>query len=152
MLTALLLLQMSVFQGWVDDAADRLGLPPQTIVEDPEMGSLAGTYGDGIIYVNPLLFAWNPNSKALRHLAYHEVCHVYLRHAEKAAAVRLKSRNLLGELQATHQAEADDCAMTYVLNYKRTTKFWKAWMDFTNKHPFDWGNRRRSPTRRVSGR
>ncbi len=137
----LLLAQMATFQFYVDQATERLGLPPVTVVESAKIPAAAGTDGTRI-YIQPIIWTWKPSRNALRHLAYHEVCHIYLRHPQKAAVV--DELAVLTAQTRRQQAEANECAFMYVDRRKNyTRKYWKAWMDFTNDHPFDWDASRR---------
>jgi predicted metal-dependent peptidase len=136
LLTALLLLQASLFQTWVDNATRDLAIPSITIVESASLSTYAAV-NDSTLFVHPLLFDRNPPNDVLRHLAYHEVCHVYLRHYGQ---VETRKRQ--------HQDEANNCAMTMFFYGKRQNRYYRKWNRWVWEHPFDWNAVRAHPTRR----
>lgn len=128
MLSALLLLQMSLFQSWVDNATSELAIPKITVIESTRLSNFAAA-DDKTIFVHPLLITRNPPNDVLRHLAYHEVCHVYLRHYGR---VQTRPRQ--------HQSEANECAMTMFFyragKRHRTDHYFRKWNRWVWENPF----------------
>lgn len=135
MLIAMLLLQMTSFQAWVDHATLRLGIKSITVVESTKLSGYAAA-SDSIIYIHPLLVTREPPSRVLQHLAYHEVCHVYLKHYGRGFSV---SRT---------QNEANECAMTMFFYGKRKDTYFKRWNRWIYEHPFPMINGRQPIRRR----
>ena len=73
---------VEVFQSLVDEAAIELNIPSPTVVEgvmsDPAPG--AAYYPTNNIWIHPLVFINRAPWEAQRWMAYHEVCHIALRH------------------------------------------------------------------------
>lgn len=124
MMIALLLLQMATLQSWVDSATKELGIKAITVVESSSLSGYAAA-NDSTIYIHPLLVTRRPPSTVLRHLAYHEVCHVYLKHYGNAGVSFRRG-----------QSEANECAMTQFFYGKRKDYYFKKWNRWIYKHPF----------------
>lgn len=121
---ALLLLQMSLFQTWVDMATRELGIKPITVIESSRLSGYAAA-NDSTIFIHPLLITRGAPSLVLRHLAYHEVCHVYLKHY---------GRNLT---KRQGQDEANECAMTqFFYGKKRRDRYFRKWNRWVWENPF----------------
>ena len=123
---------MSLLQTWVDRATDNLGMKRLTVVESTRIGAYAATDGE-LVYVHPLFIERKPPQDVIRHIAYHEVCHVYLGHvrrdrewvpvSDRARAVR------------QDQLDADECARTKFFRGTRRTRHSRAWRDWNWKNP-----------------
>lgn len=120
----LLLLQMSTFQSWVDSATKELGIKPITVIESASLSGYAAANAS-TIYIHPLLVTRRPPSTVLRHLAYHEVCHVYLKHYGNAGLSRSRG-----------QSEANECAMTMFFYGKRKDRYYRKWNRWVWENPF----------------
>ena len=118
-----LLLQMSAFQSWVDSATQALGIKQITVIESASLSGYAAA-NDSTIFIHPLLVTKKPPNRVLRHLAYHEVCHVYLKHYGKKLSV---SRG---------QTEANECAMTQFFYGKRQDRYFHKWNRWVWENPF----------------
>lgn len=94
-----LLLQAMTLQDWVDVATKDLAIKPVTVVETARLSSPAATDGSKI-YVHPLVRRERFPAGVLQFIAYHEVCHIALKHR--------------GDNLRQFQKDADRCALAHI--------------------------------------
>lgn len=118
-----LLAQMSLLQTWIDKATDQLIVPPMVVTVAPSWKHPVLDFSPYMwvepprVYVSPLMPDDVPDDVAA-YLAFHEVCHVALRHQPTWDPILIRQQ----------QYEADLCALDHLTYASRRHRAWRNWV------------------------